>query len=82
MTEEEFFKRSYRAFMPIDYHNPRMKNVDGGEGVIIPCLLIEVNFDNHQFKLQVIGSFNHEQTDFYCSIKNCEFLARKLKVSK
>jgi hypothetical protein len=77
MTEDQFKRYSYKPFMFLDYWHPRYPNE------VVHCLLVEVNFDDHIFKLSPFEELNEGgKYDFYTGIKNVYLPERKLKISK
>jgi len=73
MTEKEFVKKRFRAFEVMEFANDRMKNIDGGNGVVAECMLLAVDFDLRMFKLVPFENVGYEEKEFWV---HCQFVNR------
>ena len=79
MTEDQFRKKRFHGFMSIDYSNSRIKNPDGEYGVIIPCMLVALDFDECILTLQPFPNESYKEDEFTAYCENCEISKPKLK---
>lgn len=82
MSEQEFLKKAFRPFAPIDYYSKKVKNIDGQFGATVECLLLAVDFDERLLQLiPIINSYYNEES-FWARCEHCEFSRPKLKLQK
>lgn len=80
MTEDRFLKTRFKPFSFIDYKSERVKNIDGGFGAIVECLLLAVDFDERLLKLQPVPDSYYEEEIFWARCEHCEVSRPKLKI--
>lgn len=81
MDEDKFIKKRWKGYEEVEYHNERQKNVDGGFGIILPCMVVSVDFDERLLKLQPFPNELYEDKDFWAHCSHIE-LPKKEEKSK
>lgn len=72
MSEEEFLKKKWKPFQLIDFKSERIKNIDGGYGAIVPCILLAIDFDERLLKIIPIPEGYYEEKEFWSRCEHCE----------
>ncbi len=82
MSEDEFLKKSWKSFMEVEYVNPRGRNIDGGEGLLHPCMVIAVDFNERLLLLEPFPNDLYklnEDVSFWVRCENVQMPKPKLK---
>lgn len=75
MTEDQFRKRSFRAFQEILYKNDRIPEP-------ISCILLAVDFDNLTMHLEILPNDHFEEKAFWVACDWCHIPPKGLKIVK
>ena len=84
MSEADFYKKRWKACETIEYYAPHIRNVDGEMGQWIVCLLIQVDFDNCNFRLAIMPDEygDYYEDAFWAHCNNCRRPSPKPKLVK
>lgn len=82
MTEQQFISRKWKSFQEVIYANKRMRNIDEGSGVEIPCLIVAIDFDDQLIKiLPAKNDYYNDVDPFWVRYEDIEIPKPKLKIA-
>lgn len=79
MNDHEFEKKAFKPFSEVEYRSENEFNIDGLQGVRIPCMVVAVDFVEGLIKVQPFPDSHHEPESFWIRYEYVHFPKRNLK---